>query len=61
MTGEDFGLRLGHLSVAQVQDSVEDGAVVGEVRLFCERQVLGHGLSEDGIEQPPALAAVHGT
>jgi hypothetical protein len=23
--------------------------------------VLGHGLSEDGIEQPPTLAAVHGT
>ena len=61
MTGEDSDLRLGYLSVAQVQNSVADGAVVGEVRLLCERQVLGHGLPEYEIEQPPPLAAVHGT
>ena len=61
MTGEDSGLRLGHLSVAQVQNSVENGAVVSEVRLLCERQVLGHNLPEDGIEQPQPLAAIRGT
>ena len=61
MDKEGQGLRLEHLAVSQVQDGVEDGAVVGEVRLLCERDVLGHRLSEDGIEQAPALAAVHGT
>jgi len=51
--------RAAYVAVAQVQDGVEDGAIVCEVHLLCERNMLRHGLSEDGVEQAPPLAAIH--